>query len=238
MPIAQLAPLSPRQNTLLATLPEAEWQALAPHLSPVQLVAGQMLHEGHGARHAFFPAGAVLSLHYMTRQGATAEVACIGSEGVAGVEALLAPEATLYPIMARTGGSAWRVPLSTLDAEFHASTALQSALMRFVQSLMAQLMQSSLCSRHHPVQQQFCRCLLAGLDRQPGRVLHMTHEFIAGLLGVRRESITAAARQLQECGAIQYRRGQIEVLNRARLEDHACECYHLLRAPASNRIAA
>lgn len=242
MPIAQLAPLSPRHNSLLASLPEAEVQRLAPLLSPVQLEAGQLLHESWGERHAFFPANAVLSLHYTTSQGATAEVACIGSEGVAGVEALLAPDTPSYPLLTRSSGCAFRLPLAALEREFHASPALQMALMGFLRSLLAQLMQATACSRHHAVQQQLCRCLLAGLDRQSGSVLHMTQEFIAGLLGVRRESVTAAARELQQAGAIHYSRGHIHVLDRQRLEAEACECYRLLRdtqsSPTGRRIAA
>lgn len=231
---------SPRENALLAALPEPDYQRIAALLIPVQLQAGQLLHDGALASYAWFPAGCILSLQVSTESGACAEVACIGSEGVAGVEAVLADGARPQPALVRSAGLAWRLPVPALQREFAHSSALQAVLLAYVQVLFLQLMQSAACSRHHSVDQQLCRCLLASLDRQPGQTLHMTQEFIAGLLGVRRESVTEAARRLQQAGIIHYSRGHIEVLDRAALEVQACECYAVTRQRQAGprRIAA
>ena len=242
MSIAQLAPYSPRQNSLLGALAEPDYQRLATLLTPVQLEAGQLLHSAGGLRHAWFPVTSILSLQYMTSHGAGAEVACIGAEGVAGLEATLAPDSPGWPLLARRGGVAWRMPLAALQEHMRACPALHALLMSSLQHLFAQLMQSAACSRHHPVEQQFCRCLLDGLDRHAGSELDKTQEFIASLLGVRRESVTEAARRLQQAGVIHYSRGHIRVLQRQALEQQACECYQALRRQGhpgnGRRIAA
>ena len=229
MPVAHLAQSGPRQNYLLSALPDNDFQNLLQELQPVQLEVGQTVHEAGPVSHAWFPASCVLSLQYVTSHGATIEVASIGDEGMAGVDAVMSDDHFQHPVVVRAAGIAYRLPVQTLITEFRRCPTLQAVTLRYLHSLLAQVMQAAACNRHHSIEQQLCRCLLSSLDRQPDSDIRLTQEFIANTLGVRRESITEAARKLQQAGVIHYRRGHITVDDRRALEAEACECYGVVR---------
>lgn len=223
-------PHSPSQNHLLAALPPAEFERLAEHLELVPMALGQMLYEpGSQLRHAYFPTTSIVSLHYVTESGASAETAGVGNEGVVGVSLFMGGDTTSSSAVVQTAGHAYRLERSILKEEFSRAGLLQRLLLRYTQALMTQMAQTAACNRHHSVQQQLCRWLLLTLDRVPSRELIMTQELVASMLGVRRESVTDAAGNLQAAGYIRYRRGHLGVLDRAGLESRACECYAVVK---------
>jgi CRP-like cAMP-binding protein len=218
-------------NHILSALPTEEFAALSPYLEPVVLPLGQMLYEpGSAQRYAYFPTTAIASLHYVTMSGASAETAGVGNEGMVGVSIFMGGNTTCSSAVVQTAGHAFRMERSWLKQEFSRGGVLQGLLLRYTQALMTQMAQAAACNRHHSVEQQLCRWLLLTLDRLPGQELVMTQELVASMLGVRRESVTESAGQLQTAGYIRYRRGHISVLNRAGLERHTCECYGVVKA--------
>jgi CRP-like cAMP-binding protein len=221
---------SPNQNHLLAALPTVEFDSLSGHLELVALAVGQMLYEpGEQLRHAYFPTTAIVSLHYVTESGASAETAGVGNEGVVGVSLFMGGGTTSSSAVVQTAGHAYRLERHFLKQQFDQAGLLQRLLLRYTQALMTQMSQTAVCNRHHPVEQQLSRWLLQTLDRRPSLELVVTQELIAGMLGVRREGITEAAGKLQNNGLIRYRRGHISVLDRNGLENSACECYAVVR---------
>lgn len=220
----------PIQNQLLASLPSAEFDLLAQHLEPVALALGDMLYEPHQQmHHAIFPTSAVVSLHYVTVDGATAEIAGVGYEGVVGIALFMGGDTTPSSAVVQTAGLAYRLDRHLFEAAFERPGVMQGLLLRYAQALIAQVSQTAACNRHHSVDQQLCRWLLLALDRAPGRDLVMTQELVANMLGVRRESVTEAAGKLQQSGFIRYRRGHLTVVDRQGLESRACECYGVVR---------
>jgi CRP-like cAMP-binding protein len=212
-------------NRLLAALPGAEWPLWHNRLEPVDLALGEVLYEpARVPRYVYFPTTAVVSLLYLTENGDCDEIGVIGCEGVVGVSLFMSGEATPGRAVVQVAGQAWRMPVRTIAGEFERSPAVMHLLLRYSLALGAQIAQTSLCNRHHTVSQRLCRRLLQGLDRQPGRELVTTQEQLAGLLGVRRESVTVEARKLQKAGCVHYARGHVLVLDPAALERHACEC--------------
>jgi CRP-like cAMP-binding protein len=229
---------NPNQNHLLAALPQAEFERLAAHLELVQLPLGTMLYEPAGVlQHAYFPTTAIVSLHYVTESGASAESAGVGNEGMVGIALFMGGETTPSSAVVQTGGHAYRLAGRLLKREFAGAGMMQGLLLRYTQALIAQIMQTAACNRHHSVEQQLCRWLLLTLDRIPSGELTMTQELVAGMLGVRRESITEAAAKLQHAGFIRYRRGHIAVLERSGLETRACECYAVVRKETSRLLS-
>jgi CRP-like cAMP-binding protein len=218
----------------LAALPPLEFEALEPHLELVAMPLGQMLYEpGSPQRHAYFPTTAIVSLHYVTASGASAETAGVGNEGMVGVSIFMGGDTTSSSAVVQTAGHGYRMERGRLKQEFGRAGLLQSLLLRYTQALMTQMAQTAACNRHHSVEQQLCRWLLLTMDRLPERELVMTQELVASMLGVRRESVTETAGQLQTAGYIRYRRGHIAVLNRDGLERHACECYGVVKKELS-----
>jgi CRP-like cAMP-binding protein len=221
---------TPNENRLLAVLPTAEFEILAPHLELVPLRLGDMLYEPGGRLpYAYFPVTCIASLHYVMESGASCETAGVGNEGVVGISLFMGGETMPSSAMVQTGGHAFRVPGRVLKEEFLRAGMLQRLLLRYTQSLIAHMTQTAACNRHHTVEQQLCRWLLSTLDRVSTRELTMTQELIASMLGVRREGITEAAGDLQRAGCIRYRRGHISVVDRAGLELRACECYAVVK---------
>lgn len=221
---------NPNLNRILAALPLLEFEALTEHLELVTMSLGQMLYEpGTPQRHAYFPTTSIVSLQYINKSGASAETAGVGNEGVVGVSIFMGGNTTPSSAVVQTAGHGYRIERARLKEEFGRAGLLQSLLLRYTQALMTQMAQNAACNRYHSVEQQLCRWLLLTMDRLPDRELVMTHELVAGMLGVRRESVTASAGQLQIAGYIRYRRGHISVLNRAGLERHACECYGVVK---------
>jgi len=225
-----LAAHRPDQNQLLASLPAAELNLLVKHLEPVALAVGEMLYEpNQQMHHAIFPTTAVVSLHYVTSDGATAEIAGVGHEGVVGIPLFMGGDTTPSSAVVQTAGHAYRLQRQLFEQAFQRAGAMQALLLRYAQVLMAQVTQTAACNRHHSVEQQLSRWLLLALDRAPGRDLVMTQELVANMLGVRRESVTEAAGKLQQFGVIRYRRGHITVVDRQGLESRACECYGVVK---------
>jgi len=221
---------SPGQNRLLGALPAAEFEPLADHLELVAMPLGQIVYEPGGPlRHAYFPTTCIVSLHYVTESGASAETAGVGNEGMVGVSLFMGGDTTPSSAVVQTGGHAYRLERRLLQQAFNRGGSLQRLLLRYTQALITQMAQAAACNRHHSVEQQLCRWLLLTLDRMPSRELVMTQELVASMLGVRRESVTEAAGRLQQAGYIRYRRGHIGVLDRAGLEGRACECYAVVK---------
>ena len=224
------SPHSPNQNHLLAALPAAEFDRLAAHLELVPLPLGAMLYEpGRQLQYGYFPTTGIVSLHYVLASGAPTEIAGVGNEGMVGISLFMGGDTTPSSAVVRTAGHAYRLERSRLVQEFNRAGSLQRLLLRYTQMLMTQMCQTAACNRHHSIEQQLCRWLLATLDRAPSDELVMTQDLVAGMLGVRRETITQAAGKLQRAGFIRYRRGQLAVLDRVGLEAHACECYAVIK---------
>ena len=221
---------SPNQNHLLAALPAAEFESLAAHLELVPLPLGEILYEpGTQLRHAYFPTTSIVSLHYVMENGASAETAGVGNEGVVGISLFMGGETTPSSAVVHTGGHAYRLERRLLKQEFERAGLFQRLLLRYTQALVTQMAQTVACNRHHSLEQQLCRWLLWTLDRVSSRELVITQELIASMLGVRREGVTEAAGKLQRAGFISYRRGHIAVIDRSGLETHACECYGVVK---------
>lgn len=229
------AQLNFNQNHLLAALPSEVIERLIPQLELVSLPLGAVLHEsGDPLQHVYFPTTAIISLHYITENGASTEIAGVGNEGVLGVSLFMGGNTTLSMATVQTAGDAYRLKKRIVMAEFsrvggRRAGALQNLLLRYIQALMTQTAQTAVCNRHHSIEQQLCRWLLLTLDRLPSNELTITQELIAGMLGVRREGITEAAGKLQKAGLISYRRGHITVLDRQGLESSTCECYQVVK---------
>lgn len=220
---------SPNQNHLLAALPAREFVELAKNLELVTMDLGHMLYEpGTQLRYGYFPTTSIVSLHYVTESGASSETAGVGNEGLVGVSLIMGGNTTSSSAVVQTAGHAYRLDRTLLKQTFDRAGKFQSLLLLYTQALITQMAQTAICNRHHSVEQQLCRWLLLTLDRIPSRELTMTQELVASMLGVRRESVTAAAGNLQAAGLISYRRGHITVLDRDGLEAHSCECYSVV----------
>ena len=224
------ASADPRQNRLLATLSEDEYVRLMPHLELVTQPLGQVLHEsGVPMRYAYFPITSILSMLYVMENGASAEIAVVGNEGVLGGSLFMGGETTTSRAVVQSAGHAYRLKAKLLKEEFARGGPLQQRLLCYSQALMTQIAQTAVCNRHHSLDQQFCRWLLLSIDRLPTNELVMTQELIANMLGVRREGVTEAAGNVQKAGLITYNRGRIRVLDRAGLEARTCECYAVVK---------
>src|SRR4249919_3934495 len=207
------SPHSPNQNHLLAALPTAEFEPVAAHLELVPMPLGEILYEPGGQlQHAYFPTTSIVSLHYLTESGASAETAGVGNEGIVGISLFMGGNTTPSSAVVQTAGHGYRLPGRLLKDEFNRGGLMQRLLLRYTQALLTQMCQTAACNRHHSVEQQLCRWLLLTLDRLASNELIMTQELVAGALGVRRESITEAAGNLQRAGIIRYRRGHIALL--------------------------
>jgi len=220
----------PRQNHLLHAIPIPEFARLSPHLELVPMPLGKVLYEsGSQLRHVYFPTTSIVSLLYVMADGASAEIAVVGNEGMVGVALFMGGETTPSRALVQSAGHAYRLPGQVLKEEFHRASALQYLLLRYTQALLTQMAQTAVCNRHHSVDQQLCRWLLLSLDRLPSYTLVMTQELISNMLGVRREGVTESAGKLQSAGIIKYSRGHITVLDRAKLEQQCCECYRVVK---------
>ncbi len=227
----------PSDNHLLGALPAAEFGRLSAGLELVPMGLGEELYEPGGQlAHAYFPITAIVSLYYVTRSGAASEMAGVGPEGVVGIPLFMGGETTSSSAIVRAAGHGFRVERGLLAAEFLRGGPAQRLLLRYTQALIAQMCQTAACNRHHTVEQQLSRWLLWTVDRLPSQELTMTQELVAGLLGVRRESVTEAAGRLQQGGFIRYRRGHIDVLDRIGLQSRACECYGALKKEMSRLL--
>jgi CRP-like cAMP-binding protein len=228
----------PLQNQLLAALPAADYQRIMRYLEPLPLPLGLALYEsGSRLGYVYFPTAGIVSLLYVMENGASAEIAVTGSEGLVGISLFMGGETTPSRAVVQSAGHAYRLPAAVLKKEFESGGELQHLLLRFTQALITQMAQTAVCNRHHAVEQQLCRWLLLSIDRLPTNELIMTQELIANMLGVRREGVTEAAGILQDAGLIRYSRGRITVLDRPGLEKRVCECYAVVKRETDRLFA-
>ncbi|HEY5897010.1 MAG TPA: Crp/Fnr family transcriptional regulator [Burkholderiales bacterium] len=220
----------PLQNQLLAALPDADRKRLAPRLEFVRIELGEALYEsGSPQGYVYFPVSGIVSLLYVTKTGASAELAVVGDEGMIGIALFMGGETTPNRAIVQSTCEAYRMKAASLKDEFARGGPVHLQLLKYTQALITQISQTAVCNRHHSVEQQLCRWLLLSLDRLPVNELKMTQELIANMLGVRRQGVTQAARELEKRGLIRYQRGTIVVLDRPGLEARACECYSVVR---------
>lgn len=221
--------LDPRHNQLFAALPDAEWQRWLPQLEPVDMPLGKVVYEsGAKLTHVYFPTTAIVSLLYVMENGASAEIAVVGREGIVGVSLFMGGESTPSRAVVQSAGTGYRLKANVIKEEFKRAPVLH-LLLRYTQALITQMAQTAVCNRHHTLDQQLCRWLLLSLDRLDGNRLVMTQELIANMLGVRREGVNEGAINLQKAGIISYVRGHITVLDRPALEKRSCECYAVVK---------
>ena len=213
------SPHSPKQNHLLDALPAADYARLLPHLELVPMQLGWAVYEAGGQmRYLYFPTTSIVSLQYVLENGASAEIAITGNEGLVGISLFMGGESTPSRAVVQSKGNGYRLRASVLKTEFALGGSLQYLSLRYTQALITQMAQTAVCNRHHTLDQQLCRWLLLSLDRLPGNELMMTQELISNMLGVRREGVT-----------VKYSRGHIVVLDRPKLEKRVCECYAVVK---------
>jgi len=218
------------KNHLLAALPNAESQRWLPLVESVDLPLGEVLYEsGATLSHVYFPTTAIISLLYVMENGASAEIAVVGNEGIVGISLFMGGESTPSRAVVQSAGRGFRLKAQMMKEEFNRAGPVLHLLLRYTQALITQMAQTAVCNRHHSLDQQLCRWLLLSLDRLESNQLVMTQELIANMLGVRREGVTEGALKLQHAGLIQYARGHITVLDRAGLEKRSCECYAVVK---------
>jgi CRP-like cAMP-binding protein len=220
----------PRENHVLDALPAEEAARLFPQLKLVEMPLGMSVYEsGDVQRFIYFPTNCIVSLLYVLKDGASAEIAVVGNEGAVGVSLFMGGETTPSRAVVQSAGFAYKLPSRALKEEFERHGHMLQLLLRYTQSLITQMAQTAVCNRHHSVDQQLARWLLLSLDRLNGPSLSMTQELIANMLGVRREGVTTAAGKLQKLGVIRYSRGRITVIDRPKLEQLSCECYAVVK---------
>jgi CRP-like cAMP-binding protein len=223
-------PPGPTENHLLAALPDAEWQRWLPQLERVEMPLGQVLYESGGTlSHVYFPTTAIVSLLYVMENGASAEIAVVGNEGIVGISLFMGGDSTSSRAVVQSAGLGFRLKAQIMKDDFNRAGPVLHLLLRYTQALITQMAQTAVCNRHHSLDQQLCRWLLLSLDRLQGNELVMTQELIANMLGVRREGVTEGALKLQHAGLIRYARGHISVLDRDGLQKRSCECYAVVK---------
>ncbi|MEO7115429.1 MAG: Crp/Fnr family transcriptional regulator [Caldimonas sp.] len=230
--------VDPKQNRLLAALPDPEWQRWQPQLEHVEMPLGQVMYESGGTlSHVYFPTTSIVSLLYVMENGASAEIAVVGNDGLVGISLFMGGGSTPSRAVVQSAGQGFRLTSRVIKEEFNRAPVLH-LLLRYTQALITQMAQTAVCNRHHSLDQQLCRWLLLSLDRLQGSELVMTQELISNMLGVRREGVTEAALKLQEAGMIRYVRGRITVLDRSGLEKRTCECYQVVKTEYDRLLPA
>lgn len=230
---------NPKQNHLLDALLSTEFDRLLTDLELVKMALGEVLYEPGGVlEHVYFPTSCIISLLYVMENGASAEIAVVGNEGILGISLFMGGETTSSRAVVQSAGYAYKLNAQLLKNEFNRAGPLQRLLLRYTQALITQMAQTAVCNRHHSVEQQLCRWLLLSIDRLATDELTMTQELVANMLGVRREGVTEAAGKLQRDGLINYSRGHITVLNRPALEKRSCECYQVVKTEFDRLLPA
>lgn len=221
---------TPQHNHLLGALGAEEFNRLSANLEPIDMPLGQVLYEpSEHLKYVYFPITSIVSMLYLLENGASAEIAIVGNEGILGISLFMGGETTTSRAVVQSAGVGYRLKSKFLKEEFKLNGQMMRLLLRYTQALMTQMAQTAVCNRHHSLEQQLCRWLLLSLDRLESNELIMTQELIANMLGVRREGVTEAAGKLQRLEIIQYHRGHITVLDRASLEKQCCECYLVVK---------
>lgn len=227
------------ENRILAALPKDEYARLLPALSHARLPQGKVLWDvGETVRHAYFPLGGMLSLLSVTDDGSTVEVGMMGSEGCAGVAALLRLRNAPYRVVSQLPTTALRIGIETLEREFARGGRLQDLLLRYTHAVLAQVSQSASCNRFHTTEERLCRWLLISRDRAQSDALPLTQESLAQMIGCPRTSVTAIASRIRQMGLVRYGRGRVHVLDRGGLEKISCECYRTISEEIERFLAA
>lgn len=230
MTLAALLDNCPSQNLLLNALKHTDIQRFREDLELVEMPLGQVLYEsGEKLNYVYFPTTSIVSLLYVIENGASAEIAVVGNEGILGISIFMGGDTTPGRAIVQSAGYGYRLKAKLLKGEFNRAGPTMRLLLRYTQALITQMSQTAVCNRHHSIDQQLCRWLLLSLDRLNSDELIMTQELIANMLGVRREGVTEAAGKLQALGLITYSRGKIKVLDRKGLENKCCECYQVVK---------
>jgi len=220
----------PNPNRLLTALPAEDYQRLLPNLKPVTFSLGDIIYESQGQMdYVYFPTSSHVSLLYIMIDGSTAEVGLVGNEGLVGIALFMGGDTTPNQVIVQGAGEAFKLRAAAMQAEFNRGGAFQLALLRYTQALITQISQTAVCNRLHTTEQRLCRWMLMTHDRVGSDKLQMTHEFISHMLGIQREAVSLIASRLQDKGAISYKRGHIQIVNREILEEHSCECYDVVR---------
>lgn len=218
-------------NYLLSILPSEENKRLYSQLELVEMPLGQVIYEsGEKLHYAYFPTTSIVSLLYVMENGASAEIAVVGNDGIVGLSVLMGGGSMPNRAVVQSAGYGYRIRSAIIQNEFNRNGPVLRLLLRYTQALITQMSQTAVCNRHHSIDQQLCRWLLLSIDRLPANKLEMTQELIGNMLGVRREGVTKAAGKLHKAGLINYKRGHIEVLDRTGLEKRVCECYQVVRS--------
>ncbi len=238
MSISQSPEHSPKQSRFLAALPDPVYARLLPDLEWVVMPLGWPLYEsGTQMHYVYFPVNSIVSLLYVMEDGASTEIAVTGNEGLVGISVFMGGESTPSRGVVQSAGYGYRLSAHAMKREFARGGEFQHLSLRFTQALITQMTQTTVCNRHHSIDQQLCRWLLLSLDRLSGNQLIMTQELISNMLGVRREGVTEAAGKLQRDGLIKYARGRITVLDRPGLENRVCECYSVVRTEVERLLS-
>jgi len=229
----------PKENQLLAALPDEEFLRWLPKLEAVEMPLGRAIYEsGDQLAHVYFPTTAIVSLLYVMEDGSSAEIAVVGYEGIVGISLFMGGQSTPSRAVVQSAGHGFRLEADLMMREFNRGGPVMHLLLRYTQALITQMSQTAVCNRHHSLDQQLCRWLLLSLDRLRSPHLMMTQELIANMLGVRREGVTEAAGRLQKAGLIRYQRGHITVLDREGLERRSCECYGVVKTEYERLLPA
>jgi CRP-like cAMP-binding protein len=227
-----------QQNHLIAAFPAAVKDRLLSELELVALPVGKVLYDsGEILRDVYFPTTSLISLLYVMGDGQSSELAVVGNDGLIGVALFMGGESTSSKAVVQIAGYAYRLSGRRLKDEFNLHGTMMLSLLRYTLALITQMTQTAACNLHHSIGQRLCRCLLLRLDRLPSAKVIMTHEVLANILGVRRESVTEAAGRLLKLGVIEYARGQITVLDRPTLEKLSCECYAVVKKESARLVA-
>lgn len=225
-----MSPYERNRNRLLATLGQADFARIAPHLRNVPLVQGAVLQEQETpVEEVYFPFSGVISLISVMEGGEVVETAMVGREGAVCVFAGLGPWNAFTRAVVQLPGIAAAIPVAQFQAAVAQSDRIRNLILRYKEALLGQVQQTAACNALHPLEARLARWLLQALDRADDPKLPLTQDWLAHVLAVRRTTITLIAGKLQEAGLISYRRGRISVLDRTRLEEAACECYHTIR---------
>jgi CRP-like cAMP-binding protein len=225
------------QNTLLAALSAGEREDLAKELELIPLTLGEVLYEsGEIMSHAYFPIDGIISLLYVMKNGESAEIAIVGNEGMIGIALFMGGESTMSRAIVQNAGHAYRMKAQVLKDEFHRGGALSRSLLMFTSALITQMVQTAACNRHHTVDQQLCRWMLLSLDRLPSSRISMTAKLIGNMLGIDRVQVSEATGVLDNAGLIDYKNGEITVVDRPGLESRTCECYGVVKTESDRLL--
>jgi len=227
-----------QQNLLLAGLPAAERERLSDSLELVPLGLGQVLYEsGETMTYAYFPVDCVISLLYVMQNGASAEIAIVGNEGMIGIALFMGGGSTMSRAIVQNSGHAYRLKAQLLQDEFQRGNALSRSLLMFSSALITQMVQTAACNRHHSIDQQLCRWMLLSLDRLPTGHIRMTTKLVGNMLGLHAAEVASATDVLSKAGMIHYDNGEITVLDREGVEDRSCECYSVVKRETDRLLA-